>query len=118
MREIPLPDRQGGENTEAVLSYRSLYPHTQYPDLATAVTGYDPRLLANAVFWLAHGDGGRPLLSRTALELALAGGLLAELALARKIYFRPGPTSGLADLVGICWEAAPGVGEYDYDREA
>ena len=116
MRETPLPGQQGGENEAAV---GRLYRELLYPDLDTRVMGYDPLRLADAVFWLAHGDGGRPLLSRQTLELALAAGLLAELALARKIYLRAGATSELPGLVGICYQAPPAaVAEYEYAREA
>ena len=82
-------------------------------------TGYDELRLADAVFWLSHGDGGRPLLRRPVLEVALAGGLLAELGLAWKLGLWDGTGSGVRDRVCIRCRAAPeGVGpEYDYDAE-
>jgi hypothetical protein len=114
MGERNLPNKQGNENVVAMVGlYSKLYPES--PDRAA---GYSVERVADAVYWLAHGDGGRPLMRRSVLELALAGGLLAELAFADKIGLYDATGTGVADRVCVVYNPLnSGCAEYSYDRE-
>lgn len=113
MGKIDLPHKAGGERVTTALGLYDLYPES-----LERISGYNPERLADAVFWLAHGDGGRPLMRRPVLEVSLAGALLAELALPGKIGLHDGMRSGMRDRVGIFFTPACSEhGEYDYDGE-